>query len=175
MTNLVLTGFMATGKTSVGQRAAQRLGLRFVDMDAVIEERAGKPIARIFAEDGETVFRDVESALARELAAQSGLVVATGGGCMLRPQNCAALGKSGVVVCLWAEPEEVLRRAGADTTRPLLPKEGVERTRSLLEQRRRAYQALPHHVETTGLTVDEVVERVVELYEAEVARRVPSS
>ncbi len=165
MTSLVLTGFMATGKTSVGRRVAEHLGLRFVDMDAVIEERAGKTIARIFAEEGEAAFREMEATLARELAEQDGLVIATGGGCMLREENRAAFAGRAVVICLWAAPEEVLRRAGADPARPLLPKDGVEQIGKLLEQRRAAYRALPHHVDTTGLTLDEVVERVVELYE----------
>ncbi len=164
MTSLVLTGFMATGKSSVGREVAARLGRRFVDMDAIIEERAGKTIACVFAEDGEAAFREMETALAEELAQQEDLVIATGGGCMLRPENRAAFAGRAVVICLWATPEEVLRRAGADPARPLLPKDGVKEIGRLLERRRAAYRELPHHIDTTGLTQDEVVERVLEVF-----------
>ncbi len=90
---------------------------------------------------------------------------------MLRPENREEFTRTGVVVCLWAQPEEVLRRAGRDASRPLLPTDGVERTRALLEQRRPAYEALPHHVDTTGLSVNQVVERVLAIYRAEVEKR----
>jgi shikimate kinase len=163
--NLVLTGFMATGKSRVGSLVARQLGMRFVDMDDVIVERTGKPIARIFAEDGEERFRQMETGLARELAAQNDLVIATGGGCMLRTENREALGNSGVVVCLWAEPDEVWRRVGADSSRPLLPQGGVTGIAELLAQRRIAYEQVPNHVDTTSASVAEVAEQVSLIYQ----------
>src|SRR5690606_6565646 len=102
MRNVVLTGFMGTGKTTVGRLLAERLGFEFVDTDALITERHG-PIPEIFARDGEAAFRQFERALAAELAERSGLVVSTGGRLMLDPASAAALGNGAAVFCLTAE------------------------------------------------------------------------
>jgi len=174
--NLILTGFMGAGKTAVGREVARRLGRPFVDMDAEIEARAGKPIPRIFAEDGEAAFRRMETALCKELSAQGGsrpelaegLVVATGGGALVDPANRARMMGSGAVVCLTCDVDEILRRVSAgDPERPLLdvsnPRAEIER---LLEARREAYQAIPWQVDTTRLPVDEVAARVMEIESA---------
>lgn len=160
--NIVLVGFMGTGKTTVGKLAARRLDLDFVDMDDVITERAGKAISRIFAEDGEPRFRAMERALVRELSARKGLLVAAGGGIVLNADNIADFSRSGLVVCLTATPETILRRVSAEKHRPLL--EGGEKERKilgLLESRRELYAAIPHRIDTTGLAPDQVVERLV--------------
>jgi len=165
MGNLVLTGFMGTGKTAVGREVARRLGRRFVDMDAEIEARAGKSIPRIFAEDGEETFRRMEAALCQELSAQEGLVIATGGGTLADPANRALVMESGTVVCLACDVDEILRRLGegAGSGRPLLdvadPRAEVER---LLEVRRPVYAAIPWRIDTTHLSVEQVAARVVE-------------
>lgn len=163
--NLVLTGFMATGKSSVGKAVARRLGMRFVDMDEVIVERAGKSIARIFSEDGEERFRQIETELAQELAGKVGLVVATGGGCMLREANRAAFSASGIVICLWADPLNIWQRAGSDAVRPLMPTEGVAGIANLLAEREPAYRQLPFHIETSGLSIPKVVDAVLDTYQ----------
>ena len=162
--NLTLTGFMGTGKTAVSREVARRLGRPFVDMDAEIEARAGKTIPRIFAEDGEAAFRQMEGALCRELAARSGSIIATGGGALVDPANRALMMHSGPVVCLACDVAEIQRRVGGsiNSDRPLLdvadPRAGVER---LLEARREAYAAIPWQVDTTSLSVDEVADQVI--------------
>ncbi len=162
MTNIVITGFMGTGKSAVGREVARRLGREFVDMDAVIEMRAGKPIARIFAEDGEPAFRRMEAALCAELSARDGLVIATGGGALVNPENRAVMTRSGVVVCLNAEPDEILRRVGGNSDRPLLQvPDPRARIVELLAARREAYAAIPWQIETTGLTIEQVAERAI--------------
>lgn len=113
MQNLVLTGFMGTGKTAVGQEVARRLGRAFVDMDAVIETRAGKSIARIFETEGEGPFRQREAALCRELAAQEDLVIATGGGALVDADNRKAFLATSIVICLNASVDQILARVGA--------------------------------------------------------------
>ena len=163
--NLILTGFMGTGKTAVGREVARRLGREFVDMDAEIEARAGKSIPRIFAEQGEIAFREWESALCRELAARSGLVAATGGGALVDAANRSAMMRSGPVVCLTCDVDEILRRVGQrKPERPLLnvanPRAEIE---CLLESRREAYAAIPWQVETTALSVAEAADRVAAL------------
>lgn len=164
--NLILTGFMGTGKTSVGRELARRLGRPFVDMDAEIEARAGKPIPHIFAQDGETSFRQMESALCKELSARQGLVIATGGGALVDPAIRAQMMSSGTVVCLTCDVEEILRRVTqtGNADRPLLnvadPRAEIER---LLEVRRQAYAAIPWQVDTTELSMAEVAESVMAL------------
>lgn len=162
--NIVLTGFMGTGKSAVGREVARRLGRPFVDMDAEIEARAGKSIPAIFVEDGEPAFRSMEAELCRELAQRSGLVIATGGGALVPAENRAAMTRSGTVICLTASVDEILRRVGGGTKRPLLevadPRAAIER---LLETRRAAYAAIPWQVETTGRSVADVAARVIHL------------
>ncbi|MFL7810701.1 MAG: shikimate kinase, partial [Anaerolineae bacterium] len=96
-TNIILTGFMGTGKTSVAQEVARRLDRSFVDMDVEIESRAGKAISAIFAEDGEAAFREIEAQLCRELSQQRDLVIATGGGALVNPANRRRMLSSGAV------------------------------------------------------------------------------
>ena len=169
MTNIVVTGFMGTGKTTVGREVARRMGRSFVDMDAEIEAQAGKSIPRIFAEDGEAAFRQMEAALCEKLSAQQGLVIATGGGALLDPTNRALMKKSGPVVCLTCDVDEILRRVSAEGNpdRPLLhvagPRAEIER---LLELRHEAYRAIPWQIDTTALSIEEVAVQVMEVASA---------
>lgn len=163
--NLTLVGFMGTGKTRVGVRVAAELKMTFLDMDDLIEERQGKKISGIFAERGERFFRNLERDLAQELARRDGLVIATGGGIVLDPRNLSDFERSGPVVCLSATPEAIFRRIAAQTHRPLL--QGGEKMRgilSLLEKRKPLYDAIPHQIDTTALSLDQVAAKVVAVY-----------
>ncbi|MBN1935068.1 MAG: bifunctional shikimate kinase/3-dehydroquinate synthase, partial [Anaerolineae bacterium] len=161
--NIVLTGFMGTGKTSVGREAARRLGRPFVDMDVEIEKRAGKAISRIFAEDGEAKFRGIEADLCAKLSHRDGLVIATGGGALIDPDNRRRMMACGPVFCLTTGADTLLARLAAAQDRPLLDvadrKAEIER---LLAGRQDAYAAIPRQIDTTHLSVDEIVARVVE-------------
>jgi shikimate kinase/3-dehydroquinate synthase len=164
MTNIAITGFMGTGKSAVGEEVARRLGWPFVDMDDVIVERAGKSIPRIFAENGERAFRALESQVCADLSAQAGLVIATGGGALVNADNRRVMMRGGTVVCLNADPDEILRRVGDDDGRPLLNvPDPRARIAELLDVRRAAYQAIPWQIETTGLSVEQVAEGVITL------------
>ena len=159
--NLILTGFMGTGKSAVGRLLAEQLGRPFVDTDVLVEEQAGQSINDIFAQQGVAAFRRMESAIVRELAGRTGLVIATGGGALVDPQNRARMMDSGTVVCLSARPEEILARVSDDDRRPLLqvpdPHEAVEQ---LLAQREAAYRAIPWQIDTTGSSPQAVAERI---------------
>lgn len=160
--NVILVGFMGTGKTAAGRLLARRLGREFVDMDALIEERQGRTIPEIFAKDGEPFFRRLERALVRELAAREDLVIAPGGGIVLDPDNVADFGATGVVICLRALPETILERVGGDTNRPLLQGgDKLARIRELLARRQPLYDAIPRWVETDGLSAAEVADRIL--------------
>jgi shikimate kinase/3-dehydroquinate synthase len=173
--NIVITGFMGTGKTEVGREVARRLGWEFVDMDALIEEQVGMTIPEIFAQRGEGFFRQQERQLCQELAQRRGLVIATGGGALIPEENRRVLGASGLLVCLSCTVEEILQRLAQAEDRPLLDvTDRRERIKTLLAERREAYRRIPHQIDTTALPVEEVAERVIVLLESEVAmERIP--
>ena len=164
--NIVLIGFMGCGKTTVGRELQQRLGYPLVDMDHVIEQRAGKPITAIFADDGETTFRDMETALLRELNDPEAprRIISTGGGVVGREENRALLKDLGYVVWLHAPPAVILERTGKNRTRPLLNTEDpAERIQTLMEERRPLYQETAHlKLDTAGLCSGEVATGILE-------------
>jgi shikimate kinase len=166
MKNLVLVGFMGSGKTSAGKLVAARLGLKFVDMDELLEQRHGQTIAQIFATKGEPFFRRHERELARELAAQTGLCIATGGGVVLDPNNLRDLGRTGIVVCCWVEAAVAYERTKSTRHRPLLEADADRRHRleTLLQQRTPLYRAIPDQVDTSALTVEQQADAIERIY-----------
>jgi len=156
--NVVLTGFMGTGKSTVGRVLAIQLGYDWVDTDTVIESRHG-PITEIFAANGEEAFREMERSLARELATEGGLVISTGGRMMLDPSIADLLGANGRVFCLVAGVDEVVRRVAEpdDPDRPLLAGgHPADQIAALLAEREEGYRRF-EQVVTDGRTVEEVV------------------
>jgi shikimate kinase len=162
--NVVLTGFMATGKTTVGRVLAERLGYELVDTDTLIEDRSG-PIPQIFVEYGEEEFRRMEREVAAELAGRERLVISTGGRMMVDPVNVAALAGSGDVFCLTASVDTIVERleaAGTDS-RPMLAGHDLRtRVTDLLAARAAAYAAFTQ-VATDGLTPDQIADAIVSL------------
>lgn len=172
--SVVLTGFMGTGKTTVGRLLAARTGRAFIDTDEVIEQRAGKRIARIFEEDGAAAFRRMEAEMAAELAGREGLVISTGGRLILDPDNEAALGPGNVVICLVAPPEEILARLdGDDARRPLLEvNDPAGQVEALLTERAEKYARFPQ-MGTSGRAPEEVAAEILRRF-PEVAYSAPS-
>ena len=163
--NIVLIGFMGTGKTEVGMRMAKQLGYRFVDTDRWIEERTGRSIPEIFGTDGELFFRDLESGVVAEAAALTGAVISTGGGVVNRPENLRRLKTGGFVVCLQAEPEVILQRVSRETHRPLLRvADPLREIRRLLDERKAGYLQADMTVDTSRSDVDRVVEAILGAY-----------
>jgi 3-dehydroquinate synthase len=153
---------MGTGKSAVGKEVARQLKRPFVDMDAEIAARAGKSIARIFAEQGEAAFRQLEAALCVELIAREGLVIATGGGVLVNAESRQRMLAADIVVCLTADVPTLLQRTqSGDAVRPLLqtddPRAEIER---LLAAREPAYAAIPWQVDTTGKSIVAVADEV---------------
>ncbi len=160
---LVLTGFMGTGKTTVGQAVADRLGREFVDMDVAIEAEEGMPVRKIFETRGESYFRGREAEWCARLAVSGNRVVATGGGTLVNPQNRAHFADA-LVVCLEAAPDEVLGRLRGSHDRPLLETaDPRQRIVELMDARREAYAQIEWHLDTTGKTIDQVAAEIVEL------------
>lgn len=162
--NIVLFGFMGTGKTAVARLLGERLGRPVVEMDALIEEREGMEISRIFAERGEGYFRKLERKLVRELADSHGRIIATGGGVILDPDNIRDLSRSGTLICLTARPEVILERVAGESHRPLLEGPGREETvKRMLKDRRPDYDRIPGQIDTSDLSIEEVAGRVIGL------------
>ncbi len=157
--SISLIGFMCAGKSSVGRALAERLGRIFIETDAVIEERAGMPIAEIFALKGEATFRELESEVVREVCARRDAVIACGGGVPLRDANVATLRDNTVVVYVDVTAEHVIGRLGPPSNlRPLLSGPNrEEQARELLAARRPCYlQAADIVVDSDELTVQQV-------------------
>lgn len=161
--NIILIGFMGAGKTSVGQVLSEDGRRVFLDTDRLIEEKAGMAVSRIFAENGEAAFRQMETELLRELIRQTEhAVISVGGGLPLRQENRSLLKELGTVVYLKVKPETVLARLKGDTTRPLLQGENVEeKVRSLMDARGPVYEEAAHLiVQTDGRTLQEIAEEI---------------
>jgi shikimate kinase len=165
---IVLVGMMGAGKSTVGRRLAGRLGCRFMDADRVLEDRMGVSIATMFDLEGETVFRDRESALLAELVNENVAVIATGGGVVLRGVNCSLLQDRAWVVYLRASAIDLWIRTRRDTSRPLLRgSDARSRITELLTQRAPLYEAVSHCTVDTGRQpVERVVDQILQQFQS---------
>ncbi len=171
--NIILVGFMASGKSHVGRILSERTDMPLVDADTVIVERAGKSIEQIFADEGEGTFRALEREVMAKLCGQPGQIISAGGGAFVDPENRRAMLEGGTVFCLQARPETIYQRLRADNesgqaVRPLLAgPDPLGRIRELLAQRAEAYGQAHHCIDTDGLTPEEVAERVMAAWTGE--------
>lgn len=164
--HVVLVGMMGVGKTTIGTAVAERLGRRFVDSDQLVEARTGRTVREIFEADGEPAYRVLETeALVEALADPDPLVIAAAGGAVLRPENRAALERSGAfVVWLRADPAVLAARVHVGDHRPLLGDDPAAALRRLLPERADRYaQVADATVETGGVPAAAVVEQVLDL------------
>lgn len=166
--NLVLIGYRATGKTTLARLLAAGLGWSWIDADVEIEQRAGKSIARIFAEDGEPAFRDLEAHVIADLCREDRLVLAAGGGAVLREESRRAMRRDGVVVWLTARPETILARMTADVTtagrRPdLTNRAPLDEIVELLGRREPIYRQSSHFaVDTEGKEPEQLAAEILD-------------
>ncbi len=164
--NIILTGFMGTGKTTIGTLLAKKLGYGFVDTDQLIEKECGMSIPTFFKSKGEPAFRQMERDVAKKLGAQSSLVISTGGGFMLDRVNAEILTKTGKVFCLVATPEEILNRISGDSgvDRPLLQGENPgKRIVELLQERQEGYAQFSQFI-TSHKTPLQIVEELIQFH-----------
>jgi len=156
---------MGAGKTTVGKMLAKRVKARFVDADHEIESRTGVPIPTIFEIEGEVGFRRRESQVISDLSQETGLVLATGGGAVLDPQNRQCLHDRGVVIYLYAQPEVLFERTRMDRGRPLLQVEDrLTKLRELFAVRDPLYREVAHHIVEVGQTqASQVVRRILQV------------
>ncbi|MYD11099.1 MAG: 3-dehydroquinate synthase [Chloroflexi bacterium] len=166
--NIVITGFMGTGKSTVAEIVARKLNRPFVDMDQEIETRAGFSIPQIFRRQGEAVFRDLERQLVHELALRHGLIIATGGGALVDADNRAMMGQHGIVICLNASKAEIRARLSENQDRPLAA--DWERH---FDARRGAYASIRHQIMTTGRAPADVAADILALADGALYVRTP--
>ncbi len=161
--NIVLVGFMGSGKTAVGKKLASTLGWRFKDTDTLIEQQTGFTVNQIFQKRGESYFRDLETQALRNLLGAQNHVIATGGGIVLREQNWERMQELGVVVALEASPEKVYQRVRHMKHRPLLLCEDpYEKIQSLLKDREPFYKKAHYSIATDNKTILLAVEEILQ-------------
>ncbi len=166
--NIILVGFMASGKSSVSRALSRRCGWPRIDADDEIVSRAGKPIADIFRDSGEDAFRELERSVVRDICGEQGRIIAAGGGSFIDDENRQTMLDGGTVFYLSARPETIHRRVTRGNpnapARPLLGDGNpLERIKELLAQRTPAYSQAHHSVETDGLTPDQVAEAILKI------------
>lgn len=166
MKNIVLTGFMASGKTTVGREIAKKLNMIFYDTDKIIEEQEGKTISEIFEENGEKYFRELENKVAIALKNAENAVIATGGGFVINPQNIELMRQNGVIINLKTNPEIIADRmlSGRDT-RPLMQTDSPDEVIERFNLRKIYYNNNDISIKLTKeMSIDECVESVINAY-----------
>lgn len=171
MANLVLIGFMGSGKTTIGYRLARTLGWRFIDTDTEIEKLTGLTITQLFIKHGEIRFRSEEALTVKKVAKLDRTVIATGGGVPLNKENVRLLKNSGILIWLKASPEIVLERIGHSRNRPLLrANPTLDDIQKLFRKREEYYSAAADIViETGGKTHEQVVEEILAQVEGKIS------
>jgi shikimate kinase len=174
--NIVLTGFMGTGKTLIGQMLAGRLGLLFIDTDREVEAHTGLDPSEIFNRYGEEHFRTEESLVVERVARLEGCVIATGGGVVLNDGNMANLRRTGAIILLEARPEVIARRVSRADDRPLLLESQIrqqlqERIETLVRQRASYYGDHDFRVDTSDLSPEQVLEQILVYLKPEAGER----
>ena len=162
MPNIVLVGFMGTGKTTVGRAIAKKLGIQFIDTDDVIEQKNQVKIADLFAEHGEPYFRDLESQAVQEVAKMDNQVVSTGGGVVLRLSNLERLKQNGRIFCLTATSQTIWCRVRGNADRPLLKSANpLRHIETLLQQHAPYYALAAYQIQTTKIPVAKVADQII--------------
>lgn len=159
---------MGVGKSVVGRALARTLRMEFIDSDWAIEKRAGKPVARIFKEEGEAAFREMERQFIEEGHPAEETVVSCGGGLPVQPGMRELLLRKGIVICLFANPETVVKRTMGNPKRPLLNVEDPQaRVRELMRERDPVYMNTGIGISTEGRPVAELVKNIIRIYRRE--------
>ena len=166
--NIIITGFMGTGKSVVAKELARKLKMKFIDMDRIIKEGQGMSIADIFSRYGENYFRQQENKLVKELSQKENMIIATGGGTLLSSDNARILGQRGQIICLYADSRTIYNRVKRRNNRPLLKGENVlSDIDRLLEERKKIYDNIKWKIDTTNLNIQEVTDKIMALLKSE--------
>ncbi len=164
MKNIVLTGFMGTGKTIIGRELAKRLHMKLVDIDEEIVSAKKMTINDIFEIHGEQYFRDIETTMIKKFSREKNIIISTGGGAVLRNENIETLKKNGIIFCLTASAETILKRTGNSKDRPLLKAENPkEKINELLAYRKPFYEKADVMIDTDGKSPLQIIKEIMEM------------
>jgi len=163
MKNIILTGFMGTGKTAVGRRLAMLLNMELIDVDTEIEKSQQMTINEIFRQFGEPRFREIETEMIQKLSERKDVIISTGGGAVLKQKNMDALRKQGIIICLMALPQTILKRTSHNSNRPLLKVEDpFEKIKELLNFRKPFYEKADILIDTEDKTPLQIAEEIID-------------
>jgi shikimate kinase len=163
MKNIILTGFMGTGKTAVGRRLAMLLNMELIDVDTEIEKSQQMTINEIFRQFGEPRFREIETEMIQKLSERKDVIISTGGGAVLKQKNMDALRKQGIIICLMASPQTILKRTSHNSNRPLLKvKDPFEKIKELLNFRKPFYEKADILIDTEDKTPLQIAEEIID-------------
>lgn len=165
MKNIVLTGFMGTGKTAVGRQLSRLLNMELIDVDTEIERSQGITINEIFKNFGEPRFREIETEMIKKLSGKKNIIISTGGGAVLKQENMDTLRENGIIFCLMANPQTILKRTSHDSNRPLLQVEDpFKRIKELLDYRKPFYEKADIIINTENKTPLQIAEELINEY-----------
>ncbi len=160
--NIVLTGMMGTGKTIVGKKLAQKLSMKYISTDEMIEKDVGMSIPKIFQRNGEPYFRELETKAVKCVAMLDNFVIDTGGGVVQKSENMEELERNGAIICLTATPEVILKRTSKTNYRPLLNVDNpVKEIEKLLRKRKKFYKRCNRMIDTSRKGIEEVVDEII--------------
>ncbi len=161
--NIVLTGFMGTGKTVIGKLLAEKLSWEYIDTDELIEKKENMKISDIFAKKGEPYFRKIETEIIKEVSKKDKCVISTGGGVVLKDENMATLEKNGIIINLYASPDKIFERTSKDKSRPLLNKDNPkEEIMKLLNFRAPYYDRCHFKINTDDSDIERNVGKILD-------------
>ncbi|MDH5767557.1 MAG: shikimate kinase [Nitrospirota bacterium] len=163
MKNIILTGFMGTGKTEVGRELSRLLHMKLIDVDTEIEKSQKMTINTIFKKFGEPRFREIETEMIKKISENKNVIISTGGGVVLKQENMDVLRNNGVIICLTATPETILRRTSHNSDRPLLQVENpLKKIKGLLNFRKPFYEKADIIINTNDKTPLQITEEIIE-------------
>ncbi|MDR3048277.1 MAG: shikimate kinase [Elusimicrobiota bacterium] len=162
--NIILTGFMGTGKTTIGKILSQIMSMRFCDVDSLIEKEQAMPIREIFSKFGEQAFRRIESETIEKIAQVDNTIISCGGGAVLNLKNIENLRRNGKIVNLYAEPDTIYSRVKGDLNRPVLKGSdpSIEEIKVLLENRSKFYANCDISIDTSKISPQEAADKIKE-------------
>jgi len=162
--NIIITGFMGAGKSTVGKKIASMLKRDFYDTDKIIEKEQNRTISNIFREDGEDYFRLLEKLVVTDISRKTDFVIASGGGTLLNKDNLEMLTQTGIVFCLTANIDILISRMGNRKNRPMVAEKNRAAILELYESRINGYNKLPNQIDTSNTSPQEVADTIIELF-----------
>jgi len=162
--NIILTGFMGTGKTTIGKEIARLLDRTFLDTDGIIEEEQKRTVSDIFQKEGESYFRNLERQVIDDICNRSRTVIATGGGTLLDENNLTLLSKTGIIFCLTTSIDVLVSRLENSMVRPLAVNKEMTDIEKLYEIRKDYYDKLPYHFDTSDISPENAACKIIELF-----------